>query len=214
MSCLGTLGLEFQKTIVTFEFNTLKFVKSRNFIKKWKCLNLEPKIPDFGVFWLEFQKFIVTFEISTLKFVKLRNFVKKWKCLNLGPKMYLGYFGGRVLKICSYIWNQLPRYYQIEKFREKINMPKFGTENAWFGCVWTKISKHSCHIWNQHPQICEIAKFFEKIKKPKFGTKNNWFGHFGVKFQKTIAIFEFSTLIFVLSESLTNQWFSYRVRFF
>ena len=41
-----------------------------NFVKKWKCLNLGPKMPYLGIFGLEFQKAIVIFEISTLKSVK------------------------------------------------------------------------------------------------------------------------------------------------
>ena len=39
-------------------------------LKKQKCLNLGPKMPDLGIFGVEFLKGIVIFEISTLKFVK------------------------------------------------------------------------------------------------------------------------------------------------
>ena len=34
MPDLGVFGLEFQKTIATFEINTLKYVKLQNFVKK------------------------------------------------------------------------------------------------------------------------------------------------------------------------------------
>ena len=39
---------------------------------------------------------------------------------------------------------------------------------------------------------------------PKFGTKNDFLGIFGLEFQKTIVIFEISTLKFVKNESLTH----------
>ena len=54
MSYLGILGLEFQKTIVTFEISIVKFVKLQNFAKKQKRLDLEPKMPYLGIFGLEF----------------------------------------------------------------------------------------------------------------------------------------------------------------
>ena len=56
-------------------------------MKKRKWLNLEPKMPDLGIFGLKFGNNVVILEISTLKLVSLQNFVKKQKCLNLGPKM-------------------------------------------------------------------------------------------------------------------------------
>ena len=33
-----------------------------------RCLNFQPKIPDFGIFELEFEKYIVILEINTLQF--------------------------------------------------------------------------------------------------------------------------------------------------
>ena len=41
------------------------------------------------------------------------------------------------------------------------------------------------------------------MKMPKFWTKNALFGYFGLEFQKTIVIFEISTLEFAKIESLT-----------
>ena len=34
-----------------------------------RCLNFQPKIPDFGIFELEFEKYIFILEINTLQFV-------------------------------------------------------------------------------------------------------------------------------------------------
>ena len=58
-----------KKTNVIFEISTLKFVYLQNFMKKQKCLNFGPKMPDLGILGLEFENNIVIFEISTLKFV-------------------------------------------------------------------------------------------------------------------------------------------------
>ena len=49
----GIFGQEFYKNIVRFEISTLKFVYLQNFTKKQKCLNLEPKMPYWGIFGLE-----------------------------------------------------------------------------------------------------------------------------------------------------------------
>ena len=49
------LGKNFENSIVMFEITTLKFVYLQNFTEKQKCLNLEPKMPDFGSFGLEFE---------------------------------------------------------------------------------------------------------------------------------------------------------------
>ena len=64
--------------------------------------------------------------------------------------------------------------------------------------------KNYCHIWNQHPRICLIAKFREIAKLSKFGTKNALFGYVWARILNTIVIFEISTLIFVISESLIH----------
>ena len=59
----------FLKTIVIFEISILKFVYLQNFLKNQKCLNLESKMPDFGIFGREFENNFLICEISTLKFV-------------------------------------------------------------------------------------------------------------------------------------------------
>ena len=63
------LSNNFKKTIVIFEVGTLKLVYLQNFTKKQKCLNLELKMPDLGIFGLKFENNIAIFEISTLEFV-------------------------------------------------------------------------------------------------------------------------------------------------
>ena len=100
--------------------------------------------------------------------------------------------------------------------RERLTKtPKFGIKNALFGYFWARISKNYCHIWNQLPRICLIAKFLRKAKMPKCGIKNALFGYFwpkisylgilGRNFEKTIVIFEISTLKFVYFQNFTKK---------
>ena len=105
------------------------------FRKKWKYLNLEPQVPDLGIFWLEFQNTIVIFKISTLEFVNLSMPI-------YGTKNGLfGYFVARILKIYCRIWNQHPWICQTAKFQEKMKMSKSGTKSAVFGYFWARILK-------------------------------------------------------------------------
>ena len=81
----------------------------------------------------------------TVKFCK-----KNQKCLNLGPKMpffIFWYFWARIWKNYYDIWNQHFRICPNAKFREKMKMPNFGTENALFRYIWARILKNYCHIW-------------------------------------------------------------------
>ena len=78
------LGKNFKKTVVRFEICTLKFLYLQNVTKKQKCLNLGPKMSDFGIFGLEFESNILIFEMTTLVIAKFR---KKQKCLNFGSKI-------------------------------------------------------------------------------------------------------------------------------
>ena len=48
----------------------------QNFVKKQKCLNLGPKMPDLGIFGLEFENNMVKFQISAVEFPYLQNIVK------------------------------------------------------------------------------------------------------------------------------------------
>ena len=83
---------------------------------------------------------------------------------------FFGYFGARILKSYSYIWNQHARTSVIQKIWQKI--PKFGTKNALIGYFGVGIWKQYCHIWNYHPQICIIGNFRKIIKMPKFWNEN------------------------------------------
>ena len=84
MPYLGSFGLKFEETIITF-----KFVELQSFIQSVKSLNLGPKIPYLGIFRLKFVETIVTFEISTFEFVKMQSFMLKK--IKFGTK--LPYFG-------------------------------------------------------------------------------------------------------------------------
>ena len=53
MAYLSIFGLEFSKPLAVFEITTLKFVQLRNFAKREKCLNLEPKMTYMGIFQVE-----------------------------------------------------------------------------------------------------------------------------------------------------------------
>ena len=81
-------------------------------------------------------------------------------------------------------------------------MTKFETKKALFGYSRARILKNYFDIWNQHLQICLIANFCEETKKPKFGTKSASFRYF---WQKTIAIFEISTLKFVRLKNFAKK---------
>ena len=97
MPDLEIFGLEFENNIVIFEISTLEFVQLPNIMEKQQCLNLEPNMPDLGIFdqicltWVflgkNIKNTIVRFLISTLKFVYLQNLREKLKCLNLEPEM-------------------------------------------------------------------------------------------------------------------------------
>ena len=69
MPYFGIFRLEFEITIVIFDINTFELVQLQNYVKRQKCLNVEPEMPDLGIFGLELENNIVIFEISTLEFV-------------------------------------------------------------------------------------------------------------------------------------------------
>ena len=54
---------------------------------------------------------------------------------------------------------------------------------------------NALHIWNQQSRICQNAKFHVKQKKKNFLPKMPCLDTFRSEFDKTIAIFEISTLI-------------------
>ena len=76
-------------------------------MKKWKCVNLGPKMSYLQIFALEFENYIIIFEISVpsnlCNWKILWNYenasIWEWKCLNLVLKMpYLGDFGLEIWK--------------------------------------------------------------------------------------------------------------------
>ena len=67
MPYLVSFGANFEKTIVIFEINTLKFVLLQSFVQKLKYLNLGHKCL-MRMFGLGFEKGIVIREINTLNF--------------------------------------------------------------------------------------------------------------------------------------------------
>ena len=144
-------------------------------MQKLEFLNLEPKNTLFKCFGQQFWKDIVIFDISTLEFALLQSFVQKIKIL-----CQISVSWDWNLEICCHFSNQRPRICLVAKFGAKIQILKFVTKNAWFGCSWTWSWKLYCHIWTQHPRLCLIAKFREKMKMAKFGTKNALFGNFWV----------------------------------
>ena len=56
------------------------------------------------------------------------------------------FFGQIFLKKYCHILNQHPQIDLIAKFREIIEMDKFGTKNALFGYFWARIFKNYSHI--------------------------------------------------------------------
>ena len=112
-------------------------------MNKQKCLNLEAKLPFWGIFDQEclvlvflgkkFRKTIVIFEISTLKFVSLKNFTEKQKCLNLGQKYLIYVFLDWNLKtILSYLKSTPSNLSNCKISRENKN-----------ACIWDQ----RCFIW-------------------------------------------------------------------
>ena len=115
------------------------------------------------------------------------------------------YFWARILKRYCHIWNQHPWICLITKYWEIMKMSKFVTKRVLFWYFWARILKRYCHIWNQHLRISVIAKLCEETKMLKCGTKNALLGIFGQEFQKSILIFEISTLKFVYPENYTDK---------
>ena len=64
-------------------------------------------------------------------------------------------------------------------FREKMIIPRFGTENALFGYFWAEIYKQYLPYLKLAPSNLSIRKILEKkAKMTKFRTKRALFGYF------------------------------------
>ena len=73
-----------------------------------------------------------------------------------------------------------------------------------FRYFWTGILENYCHILNQHSQICEIKKFYPKQKTLSLRPTMPDEGIFRSEFELFIAIFEISTLEFIINEFIIN----------
>ena len=69
MPYLGILCLNLETILSCLKSTPLEFVELQILSKNKKWLNLEPKMPYFGIFRLEFSNNFVIFEINTLKFI-------------------------------------------------------------------------------------------------------------------------------------------------
>ena len=77
--------------------------------------------------------------------------------------------------------------------------------NVFYWVFGLEFSKIDCHICNQRPPICFIAKFHANIRILKFGTKNVLFWCIEEQLWKSIVIFVFSALYFVLKQNLVEK---------
>ena len=138
----GISRQEFRKFYCHVWNHHLQICLFAKFHGKTKCLNLEPKMPDFGSFGLEFEN-------QHPRICLLAKFCGKTKMPKFGtknaifgyfwPKMpYLGIFGLEFQKCNCPIWNQHPQISLIAKFCEKTKISKFGTKNAFFGFFWAR----------------------------------------------------------------------------
>ena len=76
----GIFEMQFWKTIVIFEINTLQFFKMHGLLQKLKSLNLGPKMSYLGIFRLKFEKkSYCIFEISNFELVKMQKFVQNFQ---------------------------------------------------------------------------------------------------------------------------------------
>ena len=75
MLYLGTISQKYEKNIVTYQSNILKFVKMRIFVQK-EYFEFEIKKAFLEYFRDPILKGIVIFEISTLALVKQQSFVQ------------------------------------------------------------------------------------------------------------------------------------------
>ena len=114
------------------------------------------------------------------------------------------------------IKNALFLYFWAKVFNKLYSYLKSARSKLWKSKN-VSICAHKCLIWVffvwnlktilsylKSAPIVLIGKFREKIRIPNLWTKMTYLGSFGREFQKTIIIFEISTLEFVKNESLTH----------
>ena len=95
---------------------------------------------------------------------------------------YWGIFVREFQKCCCHLWIQHFQFSLFGQFNNTTTMPKFRTEDSWFGYFGAGIWKQKCHTWNQHLRICLIANFSAKNKNSMFGTTNALFWFFDQKY--------------------------------
>ena len=115
------------------------------------------------------------------------------RIFNFRTKIALfGYFSAGISKKLLPHLKQ-PQIFQNAMFRAKLKIFKSGTET-----VREEILKNCCHIQNQFSHICQNTKFHAKAKKLKtWDQKYLLWTFLGRILQKTVVIFEISTLAFV-----------------
>ena len=72
-------------------------------------------------------------------------------------------------------------------FCEKTKIPKFWTNNGFFGYFIAKIFKDFFPVLIKHSDTCQIPKFDQSC--PNFGPKMPYLGILGIEFEKTVVIF-------------------------
>ena len=95
---------------------------------------------------------------------------------------YWGIFVREFQKCCCHLWIQHFQFSLFGQFNNTTTIPKFRTEDSWFGYFGAGIWKQKCHTWNQHLRICLIANFSAKNKNSMFGTTNALFWFFDQKY--------------------------------
>ena len=113
-----------------------------------------------------------------------------------------GFFWARIFKTYCDIWNEHPWI-----FPKKQNYLLLGPKNTYSGILEVEFLKNYCHIWNQHHRICLFAKFCKKTKQKclSLGPKILSWGFSGLESEKSIFIFNISTLEFVLLENFVKK---------
>ena len=116
---------------------------------------------------------------------------------------YWGIFVREFQKCCCHLWIQHFQFCLFGQFNNTTTMPKFRTEDSWFGYFGAGIWKQKCHTWNQHLRICLIANFSAKNKNSMFGTTNALFWFFDQKY--FIWVFYLERIVKKLLPKLHSQ---------
>ena len=132
----GFFWARIKKNIVRCKISTIKFVYFQNFMRKQKCLNLEPKMPDLCTFGLEFENK----HPWICQIVKFRDETKTPK---FGTKRALiELFWAIILKNYCHIWNQHLRISLRENSVKKRKCLNLGRKMPYFS-----IFDQKCLIW-------------------------------------------------------------------